>query len=207
MDFKDTNVRRHLYGSSHVNMAVIGGGPGSEALGVAMLADEYARRLPLNCLMCSPQAFWQPTWEKLERILLPTIGVHLRHFGFDLTAAPCEETVNVLRGAGVFFFMKVLSEVKDSKPTVEGSLASLFAAAASGSHFVFIDNIDIDVYPWFDAVLQRHLMTVEHSEVNPAFRILDGEQKDGLMDHIQEIDGWHMPMMEAKLAIRLAIKP
>jgi hypothetical protein len=202
----NATVRRHFLGTD-LNIAVIGGGPGSEAVGLAMLEDYYGRESALHCLMCSPQPYWQRTWEKLQPVLSQNFTVDLHYVGFDLTAAVCDETPNIFEGAELFFFVKVMSEVKDFKPVVERSLASLFTQAKSGSHFVFIDNLDVDVYRWFDGLVEQHALKVEHSEESPTFRIVDGQQKSDLKGHIREIEGWHPPMMKAKLAIRLVTKP
>jgi hypothetical protein len=206
LNVTDTTARRHLR-SENLHIAVIGGGPGSEALGVAMLADEYDLRPTLKCLMCSPQAYWQATWDKLAPNLSQKIIVELKHFAFDLTAAPYDEKINIIKDAALFFFVKVLSEVKNSKPAVDQSLAGIITNAQSGSHFVFIDNLDPEVYQWFDVLVQQHSLVVEHSENTANFRIIHGEQIDELEKHIQEIEGWHTPMMKANLAIRIVVKP
>ncbi|GEM_PF-5183306 len=205
MNARQTRVQRHFAGNS-LNIAVIGGGPGSEALGVAMLADDYDSRPKLKCVMCSPQACWQATWDKLKLTLSPKINVDFRHVAFDVTADSSTAATSICTGAELFFLVKVLSEVKNAKPAVEQCLVSLFAHAPAGSHFVFIDNLDDDVYRWFDGLVQQHSLTIEHSEDNPEFRIIDGEQRGDLKEHIREIEGWHKPMMKAKLAIRLVAK-
>jgi hypothetical protein len=191
----------------HLNIAVIGGGPGSEALGVAMFADDYNRRPILKCLMCSPQAYWQATWNKLTPTLSSKVNVEIAHLAFDLTAVPTPANINAIRGAKLFFFVKVLCEVKNAKPAVDQSLASIITEAQSGSLFVFIDNLDADVFDWFDNVVQQHSLTIEHSEQTSNFRIIDGQQTEELKEHIQEINGWHTPSMRANLAIRVVVKP
>jgi hypothetical protein len=206
LDFCSNKVLPHFTGD-YLNIAVIGGGPGSEALGVAMFADDNNLRPKLNCLMCSPQAFWQATWDKLAPALSSKVNVELQHLPFDLTVAPTPEKISVIRGARIFFFVKVLSEVKNAKPAVEQSLASIITEAQSGSHFVFIDNLDVDLFRWFDAVVQQHSLVIEHSGEYFDFPIIDWQQIDKLEDHIQEIDGWHKPMMKANLAIRIVVKP
>ena len=146
--------------NSRINLCAVGGGPGTELLGLAKFMirrrDDFPKKITFTVLDAVPQ--WAETWQQLA----DAVEVELQRTAHDVEAesspviVPAFLPLDVLNadsytsyayqfsGTQVMIFNYLFSETKTRLADAEAAVAKLHEMAPAGCVFVVIDRLEND---------------------------------------------------------------
>jgi len=137
--------------SAWVDVAAVGGGPGSDFLGVVKHLISQNSKASLKCYLLDAEPGWGDTWSDVDRRTDEfdfRVSTHSQRL--DVTDPATWEEQNRYLKANLFTFVYFISEVYRMKERAQPFFEHLFAKAKSGSFLLFIDNDVSEFYEWFD---------------------------------------------------------
>ena len=175
---KASNELRELLDKRSIEVACLGGGPGSDLLGILkFLIQTGAKDLSLKCYIFDKERAWgtdATTWASYQKFLR----------------------------ADLFTLSYFLSEVWKIKDAAEPFFEHCLSQMKSGSMILFVDNNDSRFRDWFDAMSKRHkLVVIESAEGELCFS--NDEEKDDLGVYFRKF-GW--PKRKSDAAWRIMAK-
>lgn len=135
-----------------VRVTSIGGGPGTELVGLAKWMRRRGASLPVEAATCDSEASWSHTWAHVSRCLSkyhPIYGTYLHHDILD--PATWSSGLQHL-SADLYTISYCLSEFcfAPSREDAGYYFRELFAHAPSGAYFLCLDVLHTTVFNWFD---------------------------------------------------------
>lgn len=128
-------------GTGWLSVSCIGGGPGSDFLGIIKYAMRSSAQKSIKCFLLDRESAWGDTWSDVER---QTSGLSFRvstHFqALDVVNVATWSTQTKYLGSNLFTFIYFLSEVFRTKDAAKSFFGHLVQNASVGSLFLFVDN-------------------------------------------------------------------
>lgn len=128
-------------GDGWVRIACVGGGPGSDLLGVLKYVLIEHKAKSIKCFLLDRESAWGDTWSDLEEHAddLPfRLSTHFQ--ALDVTDPTTWSTQTKYHSAHLFTFVYFLSEVYRSDAAARNFFADLVNRAESGAYFLFVEN-------------------------------------------------------------------
>lgn len=195
---------RALFDSSEkdgaINVACLGGGPGSDFLGILKHMIRWDADRDLRCHLLDKEGAWGDSWSDVDGMVN---GVPFRvstHFqSLDVGEEETWEHQRKYLKADLFTLIYFASELWAVRQQSEAFFKHVFSRAKQGALVLYIDN-DADVFSdWFDRITSEVGLQVIKSGTDDA-RMPSDEQKDALGRYF-ELLGW--PKMKARVATRV----
>lgn len=146
--FAISSELRNLLEQEHLTMACIGGGPGSELLGVLKVREDWSKLVAVSCQLFDRAHQWGEAWIDVGQKLGTTITTSYQLL--DATDEDTWKTKTKYLKADLFTFVFFMSEVYRDRDAADSYFADIFARAKVGALFVFIDNNHSEFSGWFD---------------------------------------------------------
>jgi hypothetical protein len=197
---------RALFEREWIDMAAIGGGPGSDFLGVVKHMLTFSATGGLKCYMLDRESAWGDTWSDIERrtTALPfRVSTHSQVL--DVIDPRTWTTQTRYLAADLFTFIYFFSEIYRLRAQADPFFAHLLSQAKRGSLFLFVDNDRPSFYEWFDEVAAKHGLVLVAGE-SENFQLGSGEEKTNL-DPYWTLFHQHCPKLGARMAWRVYAKP
>ena len=200
-----------LFNRQFVEMACVGGGPGSDYLGVLkhlMLRDKKPK---LRCNLFDREAAWFETWSDVDRTVESEIQLSLPFIELDVTLPEKWQKHSKYYRSDLFTFVYFMSEVIKHEVQATPYFTTLMQRAGPGALFLFIDNNSSDHYGWFDKLAAANSLTIL-KEWRGTMYMPTGEEKKSLgrffnkFWNADEKKHWS-PKLKADVAYRIAQKP
>lgn len=195
---------RRLLKSGRVVATCLGGGPGSDLLGLLkhLIASSWQGSLLVYLL--DREAGWGDAWsdvgERLEDLDF-TVFSHFQQL--DVTDPGTWTKQKKYLRANLFTFVYFVSEISALGVRAEPFFDHLFANAEPGALFLFIDNVDMKsntFVKWFDRLARRNGLEKIHARQRDA-RLPGREQKADLEPYPTKFDG--QPKLTARVECRV----
>jgi hypothetical protein len=145
-----------------VKVACLGGGPGSDLLGIIKFMVEQNKSAKLECGMFDKEDIWRDSWKSMcDNIKIPK-RVHLTFAAsssfnlLDVTKSDSWIKYSPLWDADLFTMSYFVSEVCSIEKHPETFFKHLFEKAKKGSYFLLVDNISCGSHYWFDYQVDGH---------------------------------------------------
>lgn len=192
-------------GEGWVDVACIGGGPGSDFLGIIKHMIRNRSTSNLKTYLLDKEPAWGDSWADVER----------RAADFDFQVFTHAQVLDVLvpntwtaqtryRRADLFTFVYFISEVWRLSAKAAPYFANLFQAAKPGSLLLFIDNNSSQFYDHFDTLATTAgLQRVAGGEEK--FQMEYSEEKTDLEPYYSKLV--HKPKIQSNIAWRVYRKP
>ena len=195
-----------LFNSDWIDVTAIGGGPGSDFLGVVKHMLSCSAKGGLKCYVLDREVAWGDTWSDVERRAtgLPfPVSTHAQHL--DVTDDRTWMTQTRYLAADLFTFIYFFSEIYRLKDQADRFFVNLMTRAKPGSLFLFVDNNRNSFATWFDDLASRHQLTyIDGGPEN--FRLDYTEEKMSLEPYWSSFSS-HNPKLSAAIAWRVYRKP
>lgn len=188
-----------------VDMTAVGGGPGSDFLGVVKHMIATGASGGLRCHMLDREPGWGDTWSGVEKNTADLAFRVSTHFqALDVTKPGTWFTQRKHLAADLFTFIYFVSEVFRAKDAARDYFAQLMTRAKSGSLFLFVDNDRPSFYGWFDELAQEHSLVTLYGASEITKMPTDEEKRD-----LEPYRSWlnHEPKLSASIAWRVYRKP
>jgi len=192
-----------LFEGKEVEISCIGGGPGSDFLGILKYMIQEGKRPDLYCNLYDKEQAWGDNWNAVAKKLGPGFRVYANFLGIDVTSPNSWKYQRGYLGSDlvtIVYFVSEVLPVGDATTFFE----HLFKNAKQGTIFLFIDIYRSEVYEWFDCMAESTGLIIidqNHGEIYPT----TDEQKSDLQPYIDKFD--RDPKLKSRIAYRIAQKP
>jgi hypothetical protein len=146
---------RDLFNCERVNITCIGGGPGSDFLGVIKFLEGTDKKPTLKCILYDKENAWGECWNDVDEKLSTELQIRTFCQTFDVTLASSWENNSKYLSSDLFTMIYFLSEVYSLRTDAEPFFMNMFENAKSGALFLFLDNNSSVFYDWFDDMVDH----------------------------------------------------
>jgi hypothetical protein len=195
------NVRA-LFENDKVQIACIGGGPGSDLLGVLKFVDDSALAPQLKFFLYDREQAWSESWSDVDDKLGRNISTYFQPF--DVTDSATWAQNSKYLNSDLFTFIYFASEIHRLRDKAAPFFRQLFERAKPGATFLYIDNASPIFFQWFDEQWKGTPMEVLASTDDMSLRMPNDEQKTDLGAHYMRMDGH--PKLSGRVAVRILRK-
>jgi len=195
---------RDLLSTKSIEVACLGGGPGSDLLGILKyLIKTGAKDLSLKCYIFDKERAWGDSWSDVASQLKPLFQVFPVFQQMDVTESKTWASYQKFLRADLFTLSYFLSEVWKIKDAAEPFFEHCMSQMKSGSMMLFVDNNDSRFRDWFDVMAKKHgLVVVKSAEEELCFS--NNEEKTDFGKYFDKF-GW--PKRKSDAAWRIMKKP
>lgn len=192
-----------------LRVACIGGGPGSDLIGLLKFLDNRGGKEPVKkvtCYLLDKEQAWADTWTELGESMNNDVALNAVFQPLDVTKPDSWASQKKFLKADLFTMSYFISEVHglDGDGSVTAFLQMLFREAQSGAAFLFDDNSTPVFLDFFDnqcKVAGLELITSGEGRMTPN----SSEQASALGSYAEKFG--QSPKIQAYLGYRVLVKP
>lgn len=200
---RQTQGLARLFNGAAVEIACIGGGPGSDYLGILKYLIRENKRPKLRCNLFDRESAWFESWCDVDCKVEPVgLQLSLRFIPFDVTEPAQWQPHTKYFESDLVTFIYFLSEVVKYKDKATLYFNTVLQRAKAGAFFLFIDNNFQEHYGWFDAMAENNALEIV-AQSNGLMQMPVDEEKTSLGRYYTKFPD---PKLNSKVAVRLACK-
>ncbi|MBW4608771.1 MAG: hypothetical protein KME22_16595 [Hassallia sp. WJT32-NPBG1] len=192
----------NLFDNQKVNVACIGGGPGSDFLGILKYLMTNKKSPTIKFQLCDKEKTWAESWSDVDDKVDPAFRISTSYLPLDVTKPDDWKPHTKYFQSDLFTIIYFMSEVLSLRKSANEYFDNLFSQAKPGALFLFVDNNHPQFYSWFDDLAKTHNMKIkkksEGKEMLPFH-----EQKSDLGQYVQKFSS---PKITANIAYRIGQK-
>ena len=145
-----------LFERQSLHISCVGGGPGSDFLGVLKYCLESNKKPDIKCMLTDRDPAWGESWSDVDEKVKAAMPLSTVFNSFDVTVPEKWKTFTKHYRADLFMLIYFLSEVYAKRDDADVYFQELFARAKPGAFVLFIDNNSSQFYGWFDQLAAAH---------------------------------------------------
>jgi hypothetical protein len=192
-----------LFDNQKVKVACIGGGPGSDFLGILKYLMTNKKSPNIQFHLYDREKSWGESWSDVEdKVEDLDFRISTSYMPLDVTKRDDWEPHIKYFQSDLFTMIYFMSEVFSLRDSADEYFAHLFDQAKIGSLFLFIDNNSSEFYTWFDQLAEHHKIDILSSNETKMTVPLD-EEKSDLGKYLTKFSS---PKLTAKVAYRIGRK-
>ncbi|MFO0662993.1 MAG: hypothetical protein U0174_03525 [Polyangiaceae bacterium] len=191
-----------LFAQEKVQATCVGGGPGSDLLGVLKFLDGQSYKPRLKFFLYDREQAWSESWSDVDDKVGAEISTYFQPFDVA-DESTWKKNVKYLQ-SDLFTMIYFASEVHAIRDKAAPFFENLFQAAKSGAMFLYVDNASSVFFQWFDERFTGRGINVLASNDSAQLRLPNAEEKTDLGDHYHRIEG--QPKITANVAYRVLRK-
>jgi hypothetical protein len=196
---------KSLFDKKKLRMVCLGGGPGSDLVGVLKFMDTRGKSLSLHCEIVDGCIAWKTTWSDVAFTLDWPDPLHTDYVVHDAGAPTTWTAPSNVGKADLITLNFFVSEIYHLGDVAADYLKLMLGKAKPGTIVLMNDNNDSRFYNWFDSITAALGFTTLLSEEGER-KIYDyGEQKSELADYEAKF-GWVSPKLTGQLCWRILKK-
>jgi hypothetical protein len=200
---QQNTVLGNLFDNQKVNVACIGGGPGSDFLGILKYLMTNKKSPTIKFQLCDREKSWAESWSDVDdKVEDLKFRISTSYLPLDVTKRDDWESHRKYFQSDLFTMIYFMSEVFSLQDSAEEYFAHLFNQAKTGSLFLFIDNNSPQFYNWFDELAQNHKIEIL-SRKETKMTVPFDEEKSDLGKYF---DKFSSPKLTANVAYRIGRK-
>ena len=198
------DVIRECLNKQAPHVTCLGGGPGSELVGVLkFIREEGLVTKKLQIHLCDKEAAWSDSWSEVGTKLDLDLQLSTNFLELDVTEPATWSKQKKYLQSDLFVLSFFVSEVFKFKDSASGFWTKLFSDMPEGSIVLFVDNDSEKFLTYFDALAFSSKMEVIDKGAEEMIPSHD-EQKAELGAYMEKFSV--QPRMKAKLAWRILRK-
>lgn len=201
---KSNDIKNLFVNDKRVSVACIGGGPGSDFLGILKYIMKHGKLNPVKFHIYDRERAWEDSWFDVENKVDTRFHISTSYMPFDVTIPAQWESNKKYFQSDLFTMIYFMSEVFKLRDEADVYFKTLFSQAKSGSLFLFVDNNDKDFYEWFDEFANANDVEIIARD-ETRLVIPNDEKKSDLGVYFQKFSG-HYPKLQARVAYRIGRK-
>lgn len=191
-----------LFERDRVQVSCIGGGPGSDLLGVLKYTDSRGLSPAMKFFLYDREQAWSEAWSDVDDKLGKPISTYFQPFDVTLPATWASNAKYLQ--SDLFTMIYFASEVHAVRDQAMPFFTHLFDYAKPGALFLYVDNSAPVFFNWFDAIWTGRGVSALYSVDSVSMQMPGDEQKTDLGEHMQRIAGF--PKLTANIAYRVLRK-
>ena len=199
-----------VFNTDNLRLSCIGGGPGSDIIGVLRYLDEQKANEPVKkvtCYLLDREQAWADTWTELDDSMSLSTALNVNFQPFDVTNPQSWAQQTKFLQADLFTMSYFVSEVKslDANGVVSHFWTTLFQNAKTGALFLYDDNGHDSFNQYFDALWQAAGLELVVYGTNEPTWPRGIEQASELKEYLTKFG--HSPKLKTPLTYRVLKKP
>jgi hypothetical protein len=180
-----------IFDKESIRVSCVGGGPGSDLIGLLKYLDENHELEPakkITCYLLDREQAWADTWTELRDKLDSSLNLNNIFQPLDVTKPETWAQQKRFLQADLFIMSYFLSEVYalDSSGGVTAFFRGMFDQAKSGALFLYDDNGHEDFNKYFDSLFDLSLCETVISGTNMKLTPRYSEEKSALGDYLNK---------------------
>jgi hypothetical protein len=203
------NLDEPIFTNSTLRLTCVGGGPGSDVVGVLKYLADYRKHEnveKLTCYLLDGEQAWADTWPELGEKINSDVSINVHFQKLDVNEPDSWSAQKKFLKANLFTLSYFVSEVQSlDKGTITEFWQKLFDEAISGAIFLYVDNGSHIFNAYFDKQwASRGDMKCLIKTDNVARTPSHSEQKSELADYEQKFG--KSPKLKATISLRVLRK-
>lgn len=197
-----SSALKTLLGAQKLNVACIGGGPGSDLVGFLKCIENAGAKPTLRFTLLDREKSWYESWYDVGDKLATSLQTNVNFLPIDVTDKTSWEPHRKYLTSDLFTLIYFVSETFGFRGKSAQYYVDLFENAAKGAYFLYIDNNSACFSDWFDGLWKGgNIKLIEGSEG----RITTdwNEEKTDLGDYYKKFGD---PKLHAQVAYRILQK-
>lgn len=199
---ENSNDLSVIFDNDKVNVACIGGGPGSDFLGILKYLMLNDKKPAVRFQLCDREKTWAESWSDVDNKVDPEFRISSSYLPLDITDPKDWKAHTKYLQSDLFTMIYFMSEVRVLRDSADAYFEYLFETARKDALFLFVDNNNPEFYGWFDELAEEHgiaiLKSREISMTPPSH-----ENKYDLGEYY---DKFNYPKLKANVAYRIGRK-
>jgi Putative SAM-dependent methyltransferase len=196
----------NIFEAERVRVSCVGGGPGSDIIGVLKYLDDHQNDEPVRrvtCYLLDKEQAWADTWTELGESLEAHVAVNANFQALDVSCKQSWSTQKKFLDADIFTMSYFVSEVFRLKGVGE-FWKMLFEDAKQGALFLYNDNAHSDFNEYFDEQWKSAGLECLMEEGNTRFTPRFSEQSADLEDYLGKFG--QQPKLQGLVSYRVLRK-
>lgn len=194
-----------LFDNPKVNVACIGGGPGSDFLGILKYLMTNKKSPTVKFQLCDKEKTWAESWCDVDDKIDPNFRISTSYLPLNVTDPDDWKAHNKYFQSDLFTMIYFMSEIYTLKELANEYFANLFSQAKVGSLFLFVDNNNPNFYDWFDELALKHNINIINS-TSGQISLPYHEDKNDLEIYFEKFQDIGKPKITANVAYRIGCK-
>jgi len=191
-----------VFDNGKVNVACIGGGPGSDFLGILKYLMNNDKKPTVRFQICDKEKTWIESWSDVEDKVDPEFRIYTHYLSLDVTKPDDWQDHTKYLQSDLFTMIYFMSEVLALRDSSNEYFANLFENARQGALFLFVDNNYPEFYGWFDELAKKYGVEIlERTETS-----MKAPWKENKHDLGNYYEKFGHPKLTAKVAYRIGRK-
>ena len=151
---------RELFKRDRLVVSCIGGGPGSDFLGVLKYCLKNKKKVELKCQIMDRDPSWSESWSDVDDKVKSTFRISTSYQPIDVADPASWSKFSKHFQADFFTLIYFLSEVYAIADKAEAYFATLLSQMKPGSTLLYVDNNDSRFTAWFDRLVKQAELTL-----------------------------------------------
>jgi len=191
-----------LFDQERVTVSCIGGGPGSEMVGIAKYLRDSGKKPRVKCTIYDRDQSWGDSWHDIQEKIHFGFEMHPMFKYLDATDKKTWGKEEKYLESDLFTLVFFMSEVYKHRDLAEPYFTNLFGRAKKGALFLFVDNSAGGFKEWFDELAKKGRLKILAAESN-LFTMSYAEEKRDFGPYYEKFLD---PRITARIAWRVAEK-
>lgn len=191
-----------IFDEEKVKVACIGGGPGSDFLGILKYLMTNQKTPDIKFQICDREKAWAESWSDVDDKVERTFKTSTSYLPLDVTIPDDWKDHRKYFQSDFFTMIYFMSEVVRLREQANEYFVHLFSKAKPGSLFLFVDNNNPEFYDWFDELAETHNIDIIKSRED-RIKVPFEEEKSDLGKYL---DKFNSPKLTANIAYRIGQK-
>jgi len=150
-----TRPLRKLFDKPKVNITCVGGGPGSDLVGILKFVEENRKRPALRFTLFDKEPAWSESWFDVDDKLGTSLRTNVNFQEFDVASENTWRSHKKYLASDLFTFIYFVSETYSVRRRAAAYYRHLFRNAVSGALFLYIDNNAGCFSDWFEELCEQ----------------------------------------------------
>ncbi len=149
-----------LFDNDKLVVSCIGGGPGSDFLGIMKYCLVARKKLDLKCQILDRDPAWSESWVDVDEKVKAPFRISTSYQPLDVTDPTSWQKFTKHFNADFFTLIYFISEVYAARKDAEAYFGELLAQMKPGAVLLYIDNNDSRFTDWFDGLVAKANLAV-----------------------------------------------
>lgn len=195
-----------VFDAKQVSVSCIGGGPGSDFLGVLKYCQLAKKTPSVTCHLLDRDPAWGESWSDVGQKLGTTMQLATVFSPLDVTEPTKWQVFRKHFHSDLFTLIYFVSEVYELRDKAAAYFDTLFCSMHAGARMLYVDNNTPEFYGWFDSLVAKHGLHVVEGQSESMQLAWNGADKEEKSDLGVYLDKFRPPKLTANVAWRVLRK-
>ncbi len=196
----DVKELKSLFQQPMTKVCAVGGGPGSDVLGILKFRDSIKSDTHLVFQLIDREQLWMDSLKNVQKHLHDPLPFETYALTIDVSIPDSYVSFTEHHDSDLFTFSFFISEVFRNRGVAQPFFELLFENANHDALFLFIDNNASSFYGWFDTMAKRAGLELLYTQATSVVVKDSNEDKFNLGVYFAK---FNFPKLRSNVAIRL----